>query len=298
MKRTLIGPIALACLLMACNGNSGESATLSTEGDGKTEGNSETSGIPTIVVNKDGASVQGTIFAGGSLLIQYSPTRLDPIAAGDQIFCRYTVDNQQPDSEVTARVEDNGDGNLKDLAFLITEVPHGSKLQIRFVKPNPWGGIVDEGFDVFNIVTPDIPLATLRFNEPNSDSSWNPQYSAKPYGGGKAKIIYRWERVYDETDQPHCHFNDGQHGDQWSILGYYKDTQEEVQSFPLTTIKEGKTIGIISIIDVPCRENLEMWFVNRDSSGCEQWDSNSGLNYHIPIQSSDICQLNNSSDGH
>ena len=63
----------------------------------------------------------------------------------------------------------------------------------------------------------------------------------------------------------------------WSTDGGIEHAQ------PVTAVVSGQRVGVDITIDVPPGHDLALWFHNSDESGCSDWDSNWGHNFHFAL---------------
>ena len=90
---------------------------------------------------------------------------------------------------------------------------------------------------------------------------------------------------YDATRLPRCR-SQYAGGDAWSIGLYYRVDGGPVRTEPVTRLDENRhNVEVPARIDLPLGgHELELWFHAGDRTGCSEYDSRSGANYHYTIE--------------
>lgn len=116
------------------------------------------------------------------------------------------------------------------------------------------------------------PTPTLSFN-----ADWTVGSSMPPMSGGKAVVHYDIARL------PKCRtWYRGYPA--WDIVANWSSDGGVAHSQPVTSIVNGQRVGVDIVIDVPPGRDLALWFHASDESGCDQWDSDYGRNFHFALQ--------------
>jgi hypothetical protein len=114
-------------------------------------------------------------------------------------------------------------------------------------------------------------LPTLSFG-----ADWSVTQSAPVVSGGKATVHY------DIARQPRCRtWYMGQPA--WDIEARWSSDGGIEHAQPVTAVVNGQRVGVDITIDVPPGHDLALWFHNSDESGCSDWDSNYGRNFHFAL---------------
>ena len=116
------------------------------------------------------------------------------------------------------------------------------------------------------------PSPTLVFA---ADGSLTP--SAPIVSGGQAVIRYDLSRL------PDCRaWYRGYPA--WNIVAYWSTDGGAVASAPVTRLDaDGQRVATDVTFTVPPGHDLALWFHASDESGCSQWDSDYGRNYHVAL---------------
>ncbi|GAA4949339.1 DUF6209 family protein [Actinoplanes utahensis] len=90
---------------------------------------------------------------------------------------------------------------------------------------------------------------------------------------------------YDPARLPACR-NQYAGGDAWSIGVYYRIDGGPIRTEPVTRLDETRhNVAVPVRVDLPLGgRDLEMWFHAGDRTGCSEYDSRSGANYHYTIE--------------
>ncbi len=61
---------------------------------------------------------------------------------------------------------------------------------------------------------------------------------------------------------------------------------QDIRTAELTQVVDGyrKVQAPATVLPPAGARDLEMWFENGDRSGCHQWDSDCGRNFHVALQ--------------
>ncbi len=86
--------------------------------------------------------------------------------------------------------------------------------------------------------------------------------------------------VYDTSRLPQCRATtDGVAA--WSIVAFVSGDGAAAKSYPLPAGQTGTAVTVP--IEIPYASDAAIWFEATDDSGCTQWDSNYGANYHFTV---------------
>lgn len=108
-------------------------------------------------------------------------------------------------------------------------------------------------------------------------ADWSVTQSAPVISGGKATVRYDLARL------PHCR-TQYRGFPAWDIEARWATDGGVAHSLPVTTLSsDGTRVGTDITIDVPPGRDLALWFHASDESGCEEWDSSYGRNYHVAL---------------
>jgi len=105
---------------------------------------------------------------------------------------------------------------------------------------------------------------------------WQVELGRAPLlGGGPLRI------VYDPARLPRCRgARDG--ADAWSIVAHTRpDGAGEPTATPLRAMADGLMRADMLLPEGA--RSLELWFENRDEAGCQDWDSDFGRNFSLPV---------------
>ena len=133
-------------------------------------------------------------------------------------------------------------------------------------------GVSGSGNGNAGMVPPPPPVPILEF-----DADWRVQQSNSVISGGKAIIRYDIRRL------PNCRATYMSYP-AWDILAHWSTDGGPAYSTSLTTVTSAGRVGTDVTIDVPPGRDFAMWFSASDESGCQQWDSSYGANFHFPTE--------------
>ncbi len=106
------------------------------------------------------------------------------------------------------------------------------------------------------------------------DGSWGYHGDGTRTPGAVANI------VYDTSRLPKCRATtDGVAA--WAIVAFVSADGGAAKSFPLPTGQTGTAVTVP--IEIPYASDMAIWFEATDDSGCTQWDSNYGNNFHFNV---------------
>jgi hypothetical protein len=116
------------------------------------------------------------------------------------------------------------------------------------------------------------PTPTLDFN-----ADWSVQASGAVISGMPVIIHYDIARL------PSCRTQYMGYP-AWDILAYWSTDGGPAHYQTVTRISNGARVGADITITVPPGRDFTLWFYASDESGCVQWDSDYGQNFHFPTE--------------
>jgi len=97
---------------------------------------------------------------------------------------------------------------------------------------------------------------------------------------------------YDISRLPYCRANENGY-QTWDVVAHYRFDGGAIQQVSLTATHGYERIPVSALINVPFdAQNLEMWFENMDSTGCQHWDSAYGQNYWFDVVTTAMVSFN------
>jgi hypothetical protein len=80
----------------------------------------------------------------------------------------------------------------------------------------------------------------------------------------------------------------------WAIVAYVSGDGAPAKPYPLPTGVTGSAVEVP--IEIPYARDLAVWFEATDDSGCTEWDSNFGSNFHFTVDAPTVTVLHFASD--
>lgn len=109
------------------------------------------------------------------------------------------------------------------------------------------------------------------------DGDFNETVEGTLMAGGRARIRYDLDRITD------CRSRD--HGsDVWAVTGFAGEPGVEPESFAVTELRDGETLAVEAVIELPRAEAVEFHFRVNDTFGCTAFDSDFGANYRFELE--------------
>ncbi len=269
MKRAAL--VLVLALVAGCNG---------TLPHGSAELASADTATPpaTLTFAADGSITQSApVISGGKATIQYDVARLPNCRATYQGFpawgieANWAVDGGQA---FTAPVTSFQNGNVVGIDATF-DVPPGSDLAVWFFASDEYGCTQwdsNYGRNFHFALVADAPAVHFRW------PGWAYDQSGPIVAGHDLLVDYDIRRL------PYCR-QDYNGLQTWDVTVGYAFDGGAAQSASLTTSpNDYQRVQAPARVSVPSgAHTMQMWFENHDRTGCQNWDSAYGANYHFDL---------------
>jgi hypothetical protein len=272
MSTRTLAALLLTTSLVACASDSTDS--VAGGGGGKADG--ETAQI---TFSDDWSeTARGEVTAGSPIRIVYDLDRLQDCRGetnGSEVWGAGGYASFDGGTPVTFALSRLDNGVVKPVAAELAVPVTATSVELWFASSNRWGCIAYDSNDNANYrydVKPANAGAVLAFDADGTESQ-----SGAVKAGEKVVVHYEPARLSQ------CQASSGGLA-KWSVTLHYK-VDGGTEKTVLVTRADGPdlTPSDPSVV-VPRGNDLEVWFSATSVYGCNEYDSNSGANYHFDIE--------------
>jgi hypothetical protein len=273
MSRRTLATLLLTTSLVACATDGADDAVTGGAG-GKADGE-----IAQLTFADDWSeTARGEITAGSPVRIVYDLDRLPDCRGetnGSEVWGAggyASFDGGEPVAFALSRLDN---GVVKAIAAEVDVPLTATSVELWFASSNRWGCIAYDSNENANYsydVKPAGAGAVLAFEADGSESQ------SGTVKGGEKVVVH-----YDPSRLSQCEASSGGNA-KWSVTLHYKVDGGAEKTVLVSRAEGPDLVPSDPSVVVPRGNDLAIWFSATSVYGCNEYDSNSGANYHFDIE--------------